>query len=219
MLAPLLPVSEDIVPCAYDETVLARIHEHPVNITVWQRSLPASVQEWLASLSPASLPKTRFIAAPKNCVKIFQELWREHGQSGEPARQLCADMGRLCSVFSQIMGAPKIHVRLEAVTDNACKKFHIDCVKARLITTYLGPGSEWGYAKEGSIPQKIYQFSTGDVALFKGCLFPGFQMPQVLHRSPPIAGTGITRLVLCVDSAEGSFSDDGIISAKHALIQ
>jgi hypothetical protein len=214
MLAPVMPVSEDIVPHACDESVLTRIHEHPVNIAVWQRSLPVPFQDWLISLSSASLPKTRFVARPKECAAIFQDIWKEHGQTDATAMQLSADMARLCCLFSQIMGVPNIHVRLEAVTSNACKKFHIDCVKARLITTYLGPGSEWGYAKEGTIPKRIHQLSTGDVALFKGCLFPGFQMPQVLHRSPPIAGTGMTRLVLCVDSAEGSFSADKTIATQ-----
>jgi hypothetical protein len=214
MLAPVIPVYEDIVPYDRDEKVLARIHAHPVNIAVWQRSLPASVQDGLAFLSPASLPKTRFVARPEECAEIFQDIWKEHGQTDATAMQLSADMARLCCLFSQIMGVPNIHVRLEAVTSNACKKFHIDCVKARLITTYLGPGSEWGYAKEGTVPKRIHQLSTGDVALFKGCLFPGFQMPQVLHRSPPIAGTGITRLVLCVDSAEGRFSADKTIATQ-----
>jgi hypothetical protein len=40
-----------------------------------------------------------------------------------------------------------------------------------------------------------------DVALFKGCGWPGQPQDEgVVHRSPRIAGTGVARLVLVLDA-------------------
>jgi hypothetical protein len=45
-------------------------------------------------------------------------------------------------------------------------------------------------------------FQAADVALFKGCGWPG--QPHeggIVHRSPRITGTGVARLVLVLDAA------------------
>jgi len=207
-VAALKDATEDHVVQAYDSAVLLRINEPQAHIAIWQRPLPGKLTAWLNTLPAEQLPQDCFIAAPKDCEEILQEIWREYGHSGSIALQVAWDMARLCRLFAELMHAPEIHVRLEAVPGNACKKFHIDYVRARLISTYRGPGSEWGYAEPSGTPTVIHQMQTGDVALFKGSLFPGFESPQVLHRSPPIAGTGVTRLVLCLDVAEGSFVAD-----------
>jgi hypothetical protein len=54
---------------------------------------------------------------------------------------------------------------------------------------------------EDDAPQAM-AFEAGDVALFKGCGWPGQAHDVgIVHRSPSIAGTGITRLVLVLDAA------------------
>jgi hypothetical protein len=99
---------------------------------------------------------------------------------------------------------------LDAIAGDACRRWHRDCVPLRLICTYRGPGTQWVAPALGDAvmarpdddaPQAI-AFDTGDGALFKGCGWPG--QPHdggVVHRSPRIAGTGITRLVLVLDAA------------------
>jgi hypothetical protein len=57
-------------------------------------------------------------------------------------------------------------------------------------------------AKPDDDAPQAMAFEAGDVALFKGCGWPG--QPHdggIVHRSPRIAGTGITRLVLVLDAA------------------
>jgi len=45
-------------------------------------------------------------------------------------------------------------------------------------------------------------FQAADVALFKGCGWPGLPHEGgIVHRSPRIAGTGVARLVLVLDAA------------------
>ena len=98
-----------------------------------------------------------------------------------------------------------VDVRLERVSHDSCWKFHRDFVEARLLTTYRGPGTEWVqpiHAERALRAQKRFKgplehVRGNDVALFKGnCAGPG---SGIVHRSPPIAGTGCTRLLLALN--------------------
>jgi hypothetical protein len=204
-VAALQETADACVVQAHDAAILSRIHEPQTHIAVWQRPLPDPLTAWLNTLPVDALPQERFVASVNMCEKILREIWQDYGHNSSMAWHIAWDMAHLCRLFAALMGIHDIHVRLEAVTGNACKKFHIDFVQARLISTYRGPGSEWGYATHDQMPTVIHQIQTGDVALFKGRLFPGFVSPKALHRSPPIAETGMTRLVLCLDIAEERF--------------
>ena len=87
-------------------------------------------------------------------------------------------------------------LRLEYVTDDACRKFHKDETDFRLITTYLGRGTQW---RRGDLESRsqIREIETFHVAMLLGqrCAFPG----RILHRSPPIEGTGESRFVMVLD--------------------
>ncbi|AXE66300.1 hypothetical protein BBF93_06835 [Hyphomonas sp. CACIAM 19H1] len=86
-------------------------------------------------------------------------------------------------------------MRLEYVTDDACRKFHKDETGFRLITTYLGPGTQW--IDTGAGNASIFQMQTFEVGMLLGQRRG--REGRILHRSPPIEGTGETRLVLVVD--------------------
>ncbi|WP_137862190.1 MULTISPECIES: DUF1826 domain-containing protein [unclassified Sphingomonas] len=88
------------------------------------------------------------------------------------------------------------------------RRFHADYVRARLITTYAGPGTQWLDALtarrlDAGIPPRraeIRQLRTGQVGIFKGHDWP--TTTPILHRSPPIARAGKARLLLVVDPAK-----------------
>ena len=107
---------------------------------------------------------------------------------------LAADIGALARHFAGILRSAAVELRLEPVTTDACRKFHADDVSCRLISTYLGPGTEWIRADE---PDRIHRLATGDVALFKGRKWAPDR--PILHRSPRIAGSGDVRLLLVID--------------------
>jgi len=104
------------------------------------------------------------------------------------------------------MDTTAVAIRLEVIETNACRKFHADHVTARLICSYAGPGTQWIDDRDamalagGADPATltVRQVATGDVALFKG--HDRSETP-IVHRSPPIAGTGTRRLVLVIDPA------------------
>lgn len=90
----------------------------------------------------------------------------------------------------------ELSMRLEYVTDNACRKFHKDETGFRLITTYRGPGTQWIDARAaGAAP--IFQMQTFEIGMLLGQRRG--REGRILHRSPPIEGTGESRLVLVVD--------------------
>ena len=71
------------------------------------------------------------------------------------------------------------------------------------------PGTQWVPPAEGAKvlsrpdddPAQALAFEAADVALFKGCGWPG--QPHdggIVHHSPRMAGTGMGRLVLVLDT-------------------
>lgn len=119
--------------------------------------------------------------------------------------ELIADIAVLANHFCAILGLAELEVRLEVVTTNSCRKWHADYVKARLITTYIGSGTQWlcqqdaDRVKLGDEPQRINSMSPGDVGIFKGKLATD---TPAIHRSPPIDGTGEKRLLLALNPPE-----------------
>ena len=98
-----------------------------------------------------------------------------------------------------------VDVRLERISHDSCWKFHRDCVEARLLTTYCGSATEWVqpiHAEQALREQKSYngpleRLRVHDVAIFKGNR--AGPNSGIVHRSPPIVGTGQTRLLLCLN--------------------
>jgi hypothetical protein len=105
--------------------------------------------------------------------------------------------------FAHRMGCTRLKLRVELVDSNACTKVHADYTDVRLIQTLAGPGTD--YAPRGDADAPLARVPTGWTGLFKGALYPardGKAHAPCLHRSPPIAGSGVRRLLLVLDSAK-----------------
>ena len=107
---------------------------------------------------------------------------------------LAADVMALATRFAAFIGKPRIRLRLEVITSDACRKWHRDYTDLRLVLTYLGPGTQFRLAEGDAFEQVPEQAA----ALFKGRLAPSCA-GALEHRSPPIEGTGLRRLVLVLD--------------------
>ena len=59
---------------------------------------------------------------------------------GAERARLVDDAAALADIFAGLMRARHLRLRFDVVTTNACRKFHIDAVTARLICTYRGTG-------------------------------------------------------------------------------
>ena len=114
-------------------------------------------------------------------------------------RMLMDDAVALSALFADLMDAPYLRMRFDVVTTNACRKFHIDAVTARLVCTYVGTGTQYGCSAGDADPVDVFTVPTGAPILLRGTLWPETPKSGLLHRSPPIEGTGETRLLFVLD--------------------
>lgn len=204
-------ISASIAECAGIETCeaaegLGAITRPEVELVIWRRSLPSRLQTWLERLDATLLPVIRLLVRPEDLVRAMEPLLDDCGlPKGERRALLLCDVDNLVSAFARIARTDLVDVRLERASGDACWRFHRDCVEARLLTTYRGPATEWirpRHAEAALRAQKrfkgpIEHLRAHDVAVFKGS-GPG-SGSGIVHRSPPIAGTGRTRLLLCLN--------------------
>ena len=167
---------------------------------IWQRSIRPEFRDWIGGLDYGSLPSARLILAPYKVKKTLNQLFDESSTPDGPhLKYLIDDITQITHFFAGLLNTPFVRLRIDRVTTNACKKFHIDTILARLICTYRGPGTQYGITTDGDKPKHIFNVPTGDPMLLSGTLWPGQSHTNLLHRSPPIAGTNEKRLVLVLD--------------------
>ncbi|HVJ53251.1 MAG TPA: DUF1826 domain-containing protein [Aliidongia sp.] len=187
--------------------ILAHILEPAIDLVLWRRTMPAEFELWLDALAPARLPTGRVLVRPgaETREAVAAILDASGTPNGPMARLLAEDVVDLASRFAAIAASEEVDVRLDAIRNDACWKFHRDHVRLRLLTTYRGPGTEIAppeMAERAMREQTDYSgpVETLDrhaVALFKGDRDdPG---RGTVHRSPPIEGSGATRLMLCIN--------------------
>lgn len=203
MATLLTPVARS----AADPEVLHTIRAPDCSIAIWQRAAFAD----FTPLTQGTPENLRFVSNLRRLPGTLERELQHNGFGGEPAlhRTLIDDVTRLAALFCAAMELATFELRLELVRTDSCRKFHADYVTARLITTYVGEGTDWlddtdaARVAAGEEPQHINRLAAFDVGLFKGKLATG---NPAIHRSPPIADTaGGTRLLLVLNPASRPF--------------
>ncbi|MFK7836896.1 MAG: DUF1826 domain-containing protein [Sulfitobacter sp.] len=170
---------------------------------IWHRHTTPDFQNWVDELDPMLLPQGRVVLEREATRSIVTDLCE---RAGTPLvvqlQELIDDVVALAEMFADLMLTRYLRLRLAAVTSNACRKFHIDAVKGRLICTYRGLGTQYGMSTNGEDPARLFTVPTGAPVLLKGTLWPNKPASGLLHRSPPIEGTGETRHVLVLDALD-----------------
>lgn len=167
---------------------------------IWRRQTPPEVHAWLDGIDAEFLPRARVILPPRAVGETVQHLFDLAGLPAGPEREwLEKDVVGLADMFTDLLRARYLRLRLDVVTTNACRRFHIDAVTARLVCTYRGTGTQYGISTDTGEPKRIFTVQTGSPILLRGTLWPAEPASGLLHRSPPIEGTGETRLVLVLD--------------------
>ncbi|WP_162233743.1 DUF1826 domain-containing protein [Sphingomonas sp. Leaf17] len=187
--------------------ILSAVRRADVNLAVWSRgagrvpvgSLALSAVDDVALASPVAV-----------LADAVERALTDAGYAGAVMSMLATDITMLGDLLAQMLDCDRLAIRLEVVDTDACRRFQADYVTARLICTYAGPATQWlanvdaaallGGAVTDDLP--IRQLATGDVAIFKGREWSPDQ--AIVHRSPPVAGTGRQRLVLVIDTAPGT---------------
>jgi hypothetical protein len=177
--------------------VLDRIHEPAVHLALWQRPRPASLN-WLDTLDFDEIDDVQEqLAMADLAATLPAALTRAGYAENLRGSVLATEIATLARHFARIMTRDAFRLRLEVVETDACRKFHADNVEARLLMPLTEPGTQWIEADAGP-DTPINHLAAGEVGLFKGRIWA--ETPAILHRSPPIAGTGRSRLLLVLDT-------------------
>jgi hypothetical protein len=208
-----------------DRAVFSTIHEESVNCAVWVRELPEGVEEVLepwaraagttAAGTTAAGTATRFDRVVQDPAEFDPAVLA--GISDPEVRDwLARDIAALAREFVRITSSARFRLAFGPLTGDQCRKFHCDFIRLRLITTYLGPGTEWlpdeavcreeleaprecpaeangRIVRDGAL---VRHAGAGDVLLLKGERYPTRR--PVVHRSPPIEASGQVRVVLAL---------------------
>jgi hypothetical protein len=180
--------------------VLAEIYREDVNMAVWRRSVGAKLIAEVQALSQKKgISSHRTIISVANTPNVEEAL--PH-LAAYPHLQ--KDIGFLVDMFGCLFKLNMIGLRIATPTRAMCPRFHVDRIPCRLITTYLGTGTDWlphqsanrsklgagngGLSDEesGLYPSgnHIETLLPGDVALLKGELWEGNEGAGMVHRSP-----------------------------------
>ncbi|MCJ2183592.1 DUF1826 domain-containing protein [Novosphingobium sp. 1949] len=189
---------------------LAAITAPGVHLALWERARPAA----LDGLDRFDLDTLADLAFTSACADLDADIAQGLDEAGYPqgatTRALATEVAELGRRFAAILACPAVRIRLEVIRTDACRKFHADYVTARLITTLVGPGTQWITADR---PETVHEMTCGAVGLFKGRAWVDRNgapredaEPPILHRSVPLSQRGGARLLLVLDPQPGARS-------------
>jgi len=182
---------------------LSAIRNPDCAAAIWRRTPLDSFQSWLDALDPDHLPQARMLLRPEMVREAVQGICQSAGTpGGAECDRLVDDIAALAYMFAGHLRAKWLRLRLDVVATNACRRFHIDAVTARLVCTYRGTGTQYGIATSDAEPEHVFTVPTGAPILLRGTRWPERPKSGLLHRSPPIEGTGETRLLLVLDHVD-----------------
>jgi hypothetical protein len=169
--------------------------EERAELAIWRRIAPPMVLEAFGALELAEFEDVRLTGAGEQVFQTAAAHLRALGWPIAATGAILADLGAALQCLGSIEAACTF--RLEHVTDDACRKFHKDETGFRLITTYLGRGTQWCDRAVGKSSDGIRELPAFAMAMLLGqrCHLDN----RILHRSPPIEATGEARLVMVLD--------------------
>ena len=156
---------------------LDQIKTPRTDLVIWHRTFSSRFQNWIECLSASNLPQLRILVEPCDLRSALDPMLDACGLPTCKMRDfLVSDINALVHAFSTITGSETVDVRLEHIDHDSCWRFHTDVVDLRLLTTYLGVGTQWVkpiHADKAIDDQKQYsgpleQLKLNDVALFRG---------------------------------------------------
>jgi len=109
-----------------------------VAATIWRRQLPGEFQDWIDALPTDQLPSARVIIRAES-VRDAVEVICDSADVPNNLKRLffVDDVVLLAQQFAELMDTKFIRLRFDVIQNDACRKFHIDAVTARLICVPL----------------------------------------------------------------------------------
>lgn len=183
--------------------------EHPeCSLVSWHRSIPGDVAHRLDAWSRED---RRFECTLNHPEAPRAALW---GLPPSTRHWLERDFLALTQRIFDLARPREVVFKFGVIASNQCRKFHVDYLRYRLITTYVGPGTEWlpnagvnrhvlhdppedvddANVRIIASPNAVQRAAAGDVLLMKGARHA--HALGLVHRSPPVEERGARRIVL-----------------------
>ena len=196
-----------------EPSVLDQILYPGVNLGLWQRPADAEITEELSSLKASDLPDMRCMTSPKSFDDDVRSLLQQRNIDPFAYANWRSDLRQLADYFFCVHDNRDVTIRLVTTNEDGCRRFHSDRTHLRLLCTYHGPGTEWLANEQvdrlalanGLTNEEIMQyaepleFAPFWVGIMKGEAYPDNKGQGLVHRSPPIAGSGKIRVLFCLD--------------------
>ncbi len=210
-LLPMTTTSPHAVGSGPD--VLQYVMNPDVNLALWQRPVKTEIMRELSTLQAGHLRDVRHRTSLISFDDDICTLLLQQGLDPQGFINLRADMHQLAELLGDVSRCREFIFRLVTIDSDECCRFHLDRTPLRLICTYQGPGTEWltdrqvdraalaRCASNDAITRfgESSQFEHFWVGILKGD--PGNLGQGLVHRSPPIAGSGQIRVLFCLDTA------------------
>ena len=193
--------------------ILTAIFEPEINIAIWQRDAQALARE----ASQLLIDRPHF--SVQRVIDMRSTVICETQRVPlciYPCLQ--ADLDMLLDMFTTLTDAENVGVRIAVIDKAMCPRFHVDRVALRMVTTWLGHGTQWlknndverspagrlrpaltapGCLQKPGSPVQAARET--DVTLLKGELWQGNSGNGIVHRSPEV-DPGQRRLVVTIDA-------------------
>lgn len=194
-------------------SIFERLQDPDVNLCVWRRRPVRAVSRELAAFTSERLIDVRCRTTASSFPDDIRSLLSDAALDPGAYEGWIGDMQALGRVFFPLTGGRAVTVRLETCDDDGCRRYHVDRSYLRLLCTHRGPGMEWladeqvdraslcGRTSNDQIVRSGEPFRLAPfwVGIFKGSRHTGGETGGLVHRSPPIGGTGQLRVRFCLD--------------------
>ncbi len=188
----------------HEAAALSRIRQPATTLALWHRSGLEPLGRWLDALPGERLPSGRARLRARDVPQAMADFGSDCGTPQTPDwDRMVRDVVVLAGLFSDIAGTSEIELRVDPLDHDGCRLFHVDRVDYRLLCTYCGPGTEWvppADAPSALRAQTDYRGPLERLPRFAVGLFKGANLTAspIVHRSPPIAGRSLHRLLVCL---------------------
>jgi hypothetical protein len=193
---------------------ISLIHDKELNFLIWRREARDWSRSFQALDDVGFLASQMIIESGESVESIGATFDEEINADCPEAFDLYQDIMDMATTFFAQVKAKRYGVRLEKVSGDMCRLFHVDRVGVRLVHTYFGVATEW-LANEDVIRSGLGQgdnslamrqgaivrsLPDGAVGLMKGEIYPGNLGNGVVHRSPSQGESKSGRLLLRIDT-------------------